>query len=122
VEVEVEAAIEVEPEPAPPHAAEAELEIPQEDTTPIAKQQVDIVPTARHPTTHDGVIVRSPFRVDEVHTAALPTDSILTESESNILEPIAESTLDNHSPAVIPAKFKPLVFLKSRSESDAPKE
>lgn len=121
-EVEVEAAIEVEPEPAPPHAAEAELEIPQEVTTPIAKQEVDIVPTARHPTTHDGVIVRSPFRVDEVHAAVLPTDSILTESESNTLEPIAESALDHHSPEAIPAKFKPLVFLKSRSESDAPKE
>lgn len=142
VEVESESEAEVEVE------VETELEIPQDLTIPSAEHDVDKVLTAQHPTTHDGVIARSPFRVDRVNAAASPTDSILTDSESMALEPavthvfsesvplivevespaaeptppLAEPALDHHSSEALPVKFKPLVFLKSRSESDAPKE
>ena len=60
--------------------------------------------------------------VTHVFSESVP---LIVEVESPAAEPtppLAEPALDHHSSEALPVKFKPLVFLKSRSESDAPKE
>jgi hypothetical protein len=146
VAAEAKAAIETTPELLSEPESEVEVEVESESNTlesiaahvfsesvplvvaiksPFAAVESPVVAIESPVTEMESPVTEVESPVIEVESPVIAVEPPTLEVESHSTNPaplIAEPALDHHASEAIPVKFKPLVFLKSRSESDAPKE